>query len=137
MKVIYTKNDPDLNGYIHVGNGQMLNLLVEDNEADEIIVENMLSQVPFSELPAYYHGLLSKLRVGGKLIIYYLDFYLLSMQYEKGHLTIKEVSELVFTENVQCLINESVITSLIGDTLKIEKKDYNSSYLGIITGVRE
>jgi len=137
MKVIYTKNDPELNGYIHVGNNQMLNLLVDDNEADEIIVENMLSQVPFAELPNYYHSLLAKLRVGGKLVIYYLDFDLVSMQYEKGDLTIKDVSQLVFTENVQCLINESVVSNLIGDTLKIEQKDYNSDYQGVVVGVRE
>jgi len=137
MKVFYSKNESELSGYIHVANNQMLNMLVDDNEADEIIVDGMLNQVPFSELPEYYNSLLRKLRIGGRIVIYFIDFDIVSMQFEKGDLGIKDMNALLFGEGALSAINESVVTNLIGTSLKIEKRDYNADCKGIVVGVRE
>ena len=97
----------------------------------------MLCQTPFQELPELYNSLLAKLRLGGRLVIYFTDFDLVNMQYDKGMLGIKEVGEILFKRNSQSVLNEHVIRTLIGDSLQIEKRDYNGNYQGIVVGVRK
>lgn len=135
MKVFYSLNSPELNGYVHVSNSNTFNMLVDDNEADEIIVDDMLGKVPFEDLPKFFESLMAKLRISGRLVIYFTDFDLVSMQYDKGVLGIQQVSQLL--KDNASVLNEEVIKSLINGRLRIDKRDYNANYQGIIVGARE
>jgi hypothetical protein len=135
MKVYFSKNEPEMNGYVHISNSKMLDLLVEDSQVTEIIIDDTLSSVEFNELPNLFSLLCSKLRIGGSLVVYYTDFSLICPQYENGDLSIEEINELFAGKS--CILNEDVVSSLISqNNIKVTKSGYNSRYQGYVVATR-
>jgi hypothetical protein len=113
MKIYISVKQPKDDSYNHVSNIMMLDDMVLDCEATDIIVDNYLSQFSESELPQLLSKILSKMRVNGTITIVDIDVDILSMRYNRGDVTIKDLNDLLFggTSRKSLLNLESVATA--------------------------
>ena len=54
MKVYISQRPPSDDSYVAINDLGVLDILVEDSEATEIIVDNFLTKFPFSEIGGLY-----------------------------------------------------------------------------------
>lgn len=127
MKIYISVKQPKDDSYNHVSNIMMLNDMVLDCEATDIIVDNYLSQFSESELPQLLSKILSKMRVNGTITIVDIDVDILSMRYNRGDVTIKDLNDLLFggTSRKSLLNLESVATAF-NDSFLIEQSSLDS-----------
>lgn len=105
MKVYISTKKPENNEFIHAPNLMWLNNLVLDSEARIIVVDNFFQQFTIKEIPVVMEKILSKLRLGGELLIEETDIDTVSMKYYRGDLSLEEVNNTMF-------LNESSIKSV-------------------------
>lgn len=127
MKIYISVKQPKDDSYNHVSNIMMLDDMVLDCEATDIIVDNYLSQFSESELPQLLSKILSKMRVNGTITIVDIDVDILSMRYNRGDVTIKDLNDLLFggTSRKSLLNLESVATAF-NDSFLIEQSSLDS-----------
>jgi len=135
MKVYFSKTEPEMNGYVHISDFKMMDLLVDDAQAEEIIVNDTLSTISFDQLPNVFSLLCSKLRMGGQIVIYYTDMSLICPQYERDEIQIEKVNELL--RNRESILNEDVVANLVSQNgLKIVNTGYNANFKGYMVTKR-
>jgi len=127
MKIYISVKQPKDDSYNHVSNIMMLDDMVLDCEATDIIVDNYLSQFSENELPQLLSKILSKMRVNGTITIVDIDVDILSMRYNRGDVTIKDLNDLLFggTSRKSLLNLESVATAF-NDSFLIEQSSLDS-----------
>lgn len=100
-----TSKKPENDEFIHVSNLMWLDNLVLDSEARIIVVDNFFQQFTIKEIPVVMEKILSKLRLGGELLIEETDIDVVSLKYYRGDLSLEEVNNTMF-------LNESSIKSV-------------------------
>lgn len=102
MKVhLHINDEDDLGGYNNICLGQAANrddeldARVDDAEATEIILNNVLEFVPLTELTDFLTHVVKKLRHGGKLILAGVDAYAVAKDYVAYRLTIEDFNVLL------------------------------------------
>lgn len=105
MKVYISTKKPENNEFIHTANLMWLDNLVLDSEARIIVVDNFFQQFTIKEIPVVMEKILSKLRLGGELLIEETDIDVVSLKYYRGDLSLEEVNNTMF-------LNESSIKSV-------------------------
>lgn len=127
MKIYISVKQPKDDSYNHVSNIMMLNDMVLDCEATDIIVDNYLSQFSESELPQLLSKILSKMRVNGTITIVDIDVDILSMRYNRGDVTIKDLNDLLFDgTSRKSLLNLESVATAFNDSFLIEQSSLDS-----------
>jgi len=101
MKVhISVKNKP-LEGYLNLDYNSIDQLVdkVDDAEALEILVEDMINYIPLNEMAQFLKILVSKLRHSGILKITGTDAYEIARSYVNGIISIKDLNDLLYSGN--------------------------------------
>ena len=78
MRIYLSKSQPSDASYTWISDLNTLDLLVEDCEATEIIVDNILANFKFEEIGDVIKKIMSKMRIDSQITFYQLDFDLLS-----------------------------------------------------------
>jgi len=127
MKIYISVKQPKDDSYNHVSNIMMLDDMVLDCEATDIIVDNYLSQFSESELPQLLSKILSKMRVNGTITIVDIDVDILSMRYNRGDVTIKDLNDLLFDgTSRKSLLNLESVATAFNDSFLIEQSSLDS-----------
>ena len=138
MRIYLSNSQPSDTSYTWISDLNTLDLLVEDCEATDLIVDNILANFKFEEIGDVIKKIMSKMRIGSQVTFYQLDFDLLSHQYNKGLIGIHDVNTCLFAGNAKSSVFNMVdICNLMSDYLKIESKDFsNDNFQCIVTARR-
>lgn len=141
MKIILSHSAPENEGHQWVQDLSNIDSVVENSEATEIIVDSFLSSFGYQNVGSVVSKIASKLRMGGKLVIYENDIDLLSHQYSKSGMDIQDINNLLFSDTlaIACVLNTETITDLLEQMgLRIEERLINSDTMqSIITARRK
>jgi len=141
MKIILSHSPPSAGGHHWIQDLSAMDSIVENSEATEIIVDSFLSSFGYQNIGSVVGKIISKLRAGGKLVIYENDIDLLSHQYSKTGMDIQDMNSLMFgdTSAIACVLNTEVIIDLLQQAgLQIEEKLINNDTMqSIITARRK
>jgi predicted SAM-dependent methyltransferase len=140
MKTVIFKSDDYDDGYdcVHVKDISVAHLLVEDAEADLILVEHFLSQYKYEEVKNVLNLILSKLRIGGKIIISFIDGELAAYNLTKGFITLEEFNSCVLYQPIHSILSMTIVLDILKEfNLKIElKKMIQENNTSVIVGIR-
>lgn len=127
MKIYISVKQPTDSSYSHLSNIMMLDDMVLDCEATDLVVDDYLSQFSEKELPQLLSKILSKIRVDGTITILDIDVDILSMRYSRGDINIKDLNSLLFNDSSRkCLLNLESVLDAFNDSFKIEHSAINS-----------
>jgi hypothetical protein len=101
VKFRLAMDDHELNGYklispIRGQNPIKIGEWIDDGEAKEIIVENILEYLPVESMTQYINMLVAKLQHGGILTIVGNDLVILCEQFARGEINIIEFNKILF-----------------------------------------
>ena len=138
MRIYLSNTQPSDTSYTWISDLNTLDLLVENCEATDLIVDNILANFKFEEIGDVIKKIMSKMRIGSQVTFYQLDFDLLSHHYNKGLIGIHDVNTCLFAGNSKSSVFNMVdICNLMSDYLKIESKDFsNDNFQCIVTARR-
>tara|TARA_R100000306_G_scaffold60298_1_gene60149 strand:- start:2828 stop:3265 length:438 start_codon:yes stop_codon:yes gene_type:complete len=138
MRIYLSNTQPSDTSYTWISDLNTLDLLVENCEATDLIVDNILGNFKFEEIGDVIKKIMSKMRIGSQVTFYQLDFDLLSHHYNKGLIGIHDVNTCLFAGNSKSSVFNMVdICNLMSDYLKIESKDFsNDNFQCIVTARR-
>lgn len=125
---------------IRVGGVQNLDEFVDNGEADEIIAENVVEYIPSPNLAATLSNWVSKLRVGGKLILTFTDAKLVSKEFSNYRTTLEEFNSSIHgSQEKPYLIKRCSVTTLDlckhlteNHNVKVVKRRINNSKGSIV-----
>jgi len=141
MKIVLSHNTPANKGHEWVQDLSDIDSVVENSEATEIIVDSFLSSFGYQNIGSVVSKIVSKLRMGGRLVVYENDIDLLSHQYSKSGMDIQDINNLLFNDTpaIACVLNTETITDLLEQMgLRIEERLINSDTMqSIITARRK
>ena len=141
MKIVLSHNTPANKGHEWVQDLSDIDSVVENSEATEIIVDSFLSSFGYQNIGSVVSKIVSKLRMGGRLVVYENDIDLLSQQYSKSGMDIQDINNLLFNDTpaIACVLNTETITDLLEQMgLRIEERLINSDTMqSIITARRK
>ena len=126
MRIYLSKSEPSDTSYTWINDLNTLDLLVEEAEATNIVVDNILSEFTFEEIGDIVQKIMAKMRINSTVTFYQLDFDLLSHHYNKGLIGIHDVNTFLFADGPKSSVFNMVdICNLISNHLTIESKDFS------------
>ena len=141
MKIMLSHSAPANEGHEWIQDFSDMDSIVENSEATEIIVDSFLSSFGYQNIGSIVSKIVSKLRMGGRLVIYENDIDLLSHQYSKSGMDIQDINNLLFSDTpaIACVLNTETITDLLEQMgLQIEERLINNDTMqSIITARRK
>ena len=140
MKIIISHKKPKQDSHTWIQDISSLDVLVDDAEATEIIVDCALCTFDYSNIGSILNKIISKLRLGGKIVIYEKDIDMVCYNYSKSGMNIRDLNNLIFEETpaIACVLNTEVISDILKHSeLSIEEKFINNDTMqSIIIGRR-
>jgi hypothetical protein len=122
MKIYLSHKKSTNSEFTHVSNIMMLDNIVTNCEATEIVVDNFLLQFSLGELPIALDKILSKLRINSKLTIKEKDIDIISMKYGRGDWSLEELNSNTFDSTaIKCFLNIETIQGKLSNKVQIEK----------------
>ena len=122
MKIQVSKSPPSNDRYVHVSDVGLLDIMVENAEATEIVVDNFLGEILFKDLGDTVKKIASKLRSNGKIIFYHPEIDMICYQRSRSMIDLDRLNEILFAqgeirsvlpiENLIDLLNSFGITVL-------------------------
>jgi len=127
MKVYLGDSDPDA-GWEHFSNLPTLAKKVLDAEATEVYCKYFLSKYSYQDLPKVIDLLVSKVRRGGKIRFFDLDFDMVARQIFREEQPIDLVNSHIFrdTKGLNSLINLETVRTALPSNFKITTMNYGS-----------
>jgi hypothetical protein len=122
MKIYIGKADLESQGFKCITEPRILEYLVDDSEATEIVFDNVLRSSHLKDIDSLMDLAVKKLRISGCITIVDIDFELLQFAYEKQG-NIVELNNLVIGNNIAIrsfLTNELILDIAKSKNLIIE-----------------
>lgn len=122
MKIYLSHKKSTNSEFTHVSNIMILDNIVENCEATEIVIDNFLMQFSINELPIALEKILSKLRINAVLKIIEKDIDIISMKYGRGDWSLEELNSKTFEGSpIKSFLNIETIQEKLTNKVKIEK----------------
>lgn len=127
MRVYLGDSDPDA-GWEHFSNLPSLAKKVLDSEATEIYCKFFLSKYSYEDLPKLVELLVSKIRKGGKIRFFDLDFDMVARQLFREEQPINLINTHVFRDvkGLNSFINLDTVRAMLPPNFKITTMNYGS-----------
>ena len=138
MKV-YVSQLPHLDdSYVSINDLGVLDILVEDSEAKEIIVDNFLTKFTFKEVGGIIQKLVSKLRNKGKIVFYQAEIDMVCYQRSRSMIDLDRLNEILFAQGEirSVLPIENLIDLLKSSGLTICSKELHDTCQAVIVATR-
>lgn len=137
MKVIFTENECPDDNFVSITSLSIADIMVEDSEANEIIVDDFLSQYNYDNVGKALNKIISKLRLDGSITVIQCDVDFICYQLAKGMIDVKRFNELCFSRPASSMISMEIICDLLeAGGVKIVSKTIGNFCNAIIKGVR-
>ena len=138
MKIFISKELPTNDSYAHVSDLGLLDLVVEDSEATEIIVDNFLSKFAFEEIGNVVQKIASKLRKNGKITFYHAEIDMICYQRSRSMIDIDTLNKTLFSQGEMRSVFpiENLVDLLTSVGLSIKSKQLHNSCQAIVTATR-
>ena len=136
MRVLLSYNQEDQDR-LWINNISSLDIIVDNGEASEIVVDDILYSFNIKEIPNVIGLIASKIKKGGKIILYFTDVELLSHMLAVGSVTLNDFNEAICPAgvSVKCFLNTDIILEELKTAgFKINQKQIKN-FTSIITGV--
>ena len=138
MKIFFSQQDDDDTAF-WINNPSSLDIVVDNGEASEIIVDDILCSFNINELESIFSLLASKIKKGGKLILYFTDIELLSHMLATGAITLSDFNDALCQNNLgvkSFISTEFVLERLSRLGFKINQKQIKN-FTSIIVSTLE
>jgi hypothetical protein len=136
MKVIFTRANVEDNDAVVINDINIIDIMVEDAEATEIVVDEFLNQFSYADAGKVLDKILSKLRINGKIIIVQTDVELLAYHLARGMIDVERFNEIAFPGPCKSMMSLEIIETLIQAIgVKITRKFFNDD-IATVEGVR-
>ena len=139
MKLYFSKESITDPTYTHIRDINLIDILSDDLEAEEILIENFLNQFTYNMFGQVLGKIMSKLRLGGEIIVCEHDIEFLCNKLSTGKIDQQEFNEIVFSGGpANCLFKmDTVIDLLQQGGLRIKEKVIDENNLYIVKARRE
>lgn len=139
MKLYFSKEPITDLTYTHIRDINLIDILADDLEAEEILIENFLNQFTYNMFGQVLNKIVSKLRLGGEIIVCEYDIEFLCHKLSIGKIDTKEFNEIVFSGGpANCLFKmDTVIDLLQQGGLRIVEKVIDANDLYVVKARRE
>ena len=138
MKIAFS-NTNDHEDSLWVNSPNSLNIIADDGEATEIMVDDILHSFSLKEVENILQLIASKIKKGGKLILYLTDIELLSHMLTTGSITFNDFNDCFFHsgQSIKSFISSDFIFDILNRLgFKINQKQIKNFTL-IIVGTLE
>lgn len=110
MRVMLSYNQEDQDR-LWINNISSLDIIVDNGEASEIVVDDILYSFNIKEIPNIIGLIASKIKKGGKLILYFTDIELLSHMLTMGSINLDDFNEAICPTGVsiKCFLNTDIV----------------------------
>lgn len=136
MKVILTRNAIEDNDAVIINDINIIDIMVADAEATEIIVDEFLNQFSYADAGKVLNKILSKLRLGGTVTVVQTDIELLAYHLARGMIDVERFNEIAFPGPCKSAMSLEIVESLLkGARIKIIHKFFNDD-ICTVRGVR-
>jgi len=110
MRIVFSYNQEDQDR-LWINSLSSLDIVVDNGEASEIVVDDILYSYNIKEIPSVLRLIASKIKKGGKLISYFTDTELLSHMLTVGSITLEDFNEAICPAgiSVKCFLNTDII----------------------------
>lgn len=138
MKLLFSKNQAGPDDAIVINDISVLDIMADDGEANLIVIEDhYLAQYSYEDAGKVLNFIMSKLRIGGKIIITQTDADMACYQLTRGMIDLHQFNEMMFPFPISSFISIEIIESLLTQAgIKIDTKSIVNLSTAIITGVR-
>ena len=139
MKIIISHKNPEQDSHTWIQDMSSIDVLVDDAEATEIVIDCTLCTFAFQNVGSLLHKIVSKLRLGGTVIVYEKDIDIVCHNYNKSGMNIQDINSLIFedTPAVASVLNIEVVSDLLKQAgLTIEEKFVNNNTMQAIVIAR-
>jgi len=138
MRIVFSHNQEDQDR-LWINNLSSLDIIVDNGEASEIVVDDILCSFNIKEVPDVIRLIASKIKKGGKIILYFTDIELLSHMLSTGAITLTDFNEAIYPagSSVKCAVSTDIIIDelrLAG--FKISQKQIKN-FTSIVVGILE
>ena len=139
MKLYFSKEPITDPTYTHIRDINLIDILADDLEAEEILVENFLNEFTYNMFGQVLNKIVSKLRLGGEIIVCEHDIDFLCYKLSTGKIDPKEFNEIVFSGGpANCLFRmDTVIDLLKQGGLRIMERFIDPNDLYIVKARRQ
>lgn len=136
MKLIFTRENEEDNNAVIVNDIGILDILAEDAEATEIIVDEFLNQFSYADAGKVLNKILSKLRIGGTIVVIQLDVEILANHLSRGMIDVEQFNAVAFPGPCKSLMSLEIIETLLKNAgVKITSK-FIKNDIAIVKGIR-
>lgn len=136
MKIILQRQYEQSDDII-INDIKIIDILVEDGEADVIIIDDFINQFTYLDAGNVLNKIISKLKVGGEIIVLQPEIEVAAQRLSCGQINIETFNNLMFTgPNNNFLPIEIVENLLQNANIKITFKNINELYIATVKGIR-
>lgn len=127
MKLYIMVNQQPLQGYVNIdvskhqldlGN---LNQICEDAECTEIVLNDILRFIPYSQLPTVIQHMSKKLRHKGKITFIFSDLNHIIRRYNIASINEQQLNEWLFINGARSCFSQNYLTAII-NAVKLNTK---------------
>ena len=136
MKVYLGPPNEAYEAYLQPESLDTLKLMVDDAECTEIVIDGFLSLVPHKDTGLLIAELCKKIRLGGKLIVNFVDFDSVNLLYARNLIDVERVNKLL-TPTANIVTMTDIESFMLMNGLTIDAKSYTTEAVATITGVRK
>ena len=138
MKVYVSQLPHSDDSYVSINDLGVLDILVEDSEAKEIIVDNFLTKFSFKEIGGIVQKLVSKLRSQGKIVFYQAEIDMICYQRSRSMIDLDRLNEILFAQGEirSVLPIENLIDLLKSFGLTVLSRELHDTCQAIIVATR-
>lgn len=137
-KVVFKIGGTEDDNVVHIDNMNNIHILINDAEADLILVDDFLSDFSYQDVGNVLNLILSKLRINGTIVVNFVDGELAAYNLTRGFMTLEEYNDLVFYKPIKSVINTSIVVDLLKSfNISVESKIINKdNNVSVVTGRR-
>lgn len=136
MKVYLGPPNEAYEHYLQPESLDVLKLMVDDAECTEIVIDGFLSLVPHKDTGILIAELCKKVRLGGKLIVNFVDYDTVNLLYSRNLIDVERINKLL-TPTANIVTMTDIESYILMNGLTIDAKSYTTQAVATITGVRK
>jgi len=130
------KNTPD-NSYSQATNLNVLNGIVLDSEATEILCDDFISSFSNNEIKELLENICKKVRLKGQLIIKEVDANITARKYYVEEINLEELNSILFdNQKRKSIVDIGLLTRSIPESFQVEEKYFDNNTGNIVLKCR-
>jgi len=121
--------------YIWINNLATLDIVCSDGEATEIIIDDILSTYSLKEVPSVLSKLISKLKRGGTIVLYFVDIEIMAKMLTLGSINFEMFNDaLTGIQPIKTFLETDFVVDILNKNNVRITKTHFKTFTSIIVG---